>query len=121
MRKQQILQFRKSRGVGGGGATPPPICKPSKNDFAFFALIPPKAISCGFSILCAGEDAFTHLIRFTKETLFHCTVFSCFFTPPRIRLAFAFLSVGEDASFLTISFSSLFNPLKRFRVALLVC
>ena len=48
------------------------------------------------------------------ETLFRCTLFSCF-TPQRIRLAFAFLSVGEDVSFMSSYFA--FNPLKRFRLA----
>ena len=38
------------------------------------------------------------------------------FTPQRIRLAFAFLSVGEDVSFMSIYFFA-FNPLKRFRLA----
>ena len=39
-----------------------------------------------------------------------------FFTPQRIRLAFAFLSVGEDVSLMSIYFFA-FNPLKRFRLA----
>ena len=41
---------------------------------------------------------------------------SCFFTPQRIRLAFAFLPVGEDVSFMSIYFFA-FDPLKRFRLA----
>ena len=43
-------------------------------------------------------------------------MFSCFFNHQRIRLAFAFLSVGEDVSFMSIYFFA-FNPLKRFRLA----
>ena len=54
--------------------------------------------------------------RFTKETLFRFTLFSCFCTPQRIRLAFAFLSVGENVRFMSIYFIA-FNPLKRFRLA----
>ena len=50
---------------------------------------------------------FCSFIRFTKETLFHCTLFSC-------PANFAFLSVGEDASFMIISFSSLLTPCSVF-------
>ena len=46
----------------------------------------------------------------THETHFHSTLFSCFFTPQRIHLSLAFLSVGEDVSFMIILFSSLFTP-----------
>ena len=63
----------------------------------FSLLLPPKAISCGFSILCVGEEAFTHLFVLERRLSF-----ACFFTPQRIRLAFAFLSVGEDSSFMII-------------------
>ena len=54
--------------------------------------------------------SFYSFIRFTKETLFRFTLFSCFFTPQRIRLAFAFVSVGEDVSFMIV------YPLNRFRL-----
>ena len=70
----------------------------------FYSLLPPK------SILCAGEDAFAHLFVLQRRLSF--TVL-CFLAQ-RIRLAFAFLSVGEDASFMIISFSSLLTPCSVF-------
>ena len=94
---------------GGGLGPPPPVSANLPLLTLFSSLLPPKTISCGFSILCVGEDA-------TKETLFRFTLFSCFLTPQRIRLAFAFLSVGEDVSFMSIYFFA-FDPLKRFRLA----
>ena len=33
----------------------------------FSPLLPPKAISCGFSILCVGEEAFTHLLVLQRD------------------------------------------------------
>ena len=77
------------------------------------SLLPPKAIS--LHLVC-WRRSFYSFFRFTKETLFRFTLFSCFFTPQRIRLAFAFLFVGEDVSFMSICFFA-FNPLKRFRLA----
>ena len=88
----------------------------------FSSLLPPKANSPGFSILCAGEDAFAHLFVLQRRLSFTVLCF-LLFTPQRIRLAFAFLSVGEDASFMIISFFFAFDPLKRFSCGflLLVC
>ena len=57
------------------------------------------------------------IYSFYKETdsLSLYFVFMLFYSQ-RIRLAFAFLSVGEDVSFMSIYFFA-FNPLKRFRLA----
>ena len=111
------MQFRKR----GGGAQPPPFASLPKMTL-FSSLLPPKANSPGFSILCAGEDAFAHLFVLQRRLSFTVLCF-LLFTPQRIRLAFAFLSVGEDASFMIISFFFAFDPLKRFSCGflLLVC
>ena len=83
----------------------------------FSLLLHPKATSHGFSIVFVGEDAFAHLFVLQKRLSFTLLCFLAFLlprSPQRIRLGFAFLSVGEDVSFM-IFFAS--NPLKRFRVA----
>ena len=72
-RKQQSLQFRKT---GGGG----PICKPSKMTL-FSSLLHPKAISRGFSILCVGEEAFSHLFVLQRRLSFALLCFLAFLLP----------------------------------------
>ena len=108
--------FKRQRGGWGGGRSRAPnLCKPSLNDFVFFAFTPYSDFVWLLHLVC-WRRSFYSFIRFTKETLFRFALVSCFFTPPRIRLAFAFLSVGEDVSFMSIYFFA-FNPLKRFRLA----
>ena len=51
---------------------------------------------------------------FIRLTHVHFTLLSCFFTPQRIRLAFAFLFVGENVFIHYYFIFSLFTPLKRF-------
>ena len=108
-----VQKFRKrGRGWGGGRNLPaPPICKPSLNDFVFFAFAPSSE-----SPSCVLEKKLILIYPFYKGDSLSLTLFSCFFTPQRIRLAFAFLSVGEDVSFMSIYFFVV-NPLKRFRLA----
>ena len=101
---------------GGGGGQPPPLSANLPLMTLFSSLLPPKAISCGFSILCVGEEAFTHLLVLQRRLFFALLCFHAFFTPQRIRLAFAFLSVDEDVSFMSMYLFA-FNPLKRFRLA----
>ena len=108
------MRFTRSGGRwGGGGAAPPsPQFANLPKMTLFSLLLHPKATSHGF-----GEDAFAHLFVLQKRLSFTLLCFLAFLlprSPQRIRLGFAFLSVGEDVSFM-IFFAS--NPLKRFRVA----
>ena len=113
------MQFGKSRGggVGGGGgvSAPPPFA--SLSDMILFSsLLPPKAISCGFSILCVGEDAFTHLFALQRRVSFTLLCFLAFYSPANTS-GFRLL-VCRRRRFIHDYFIFLaFNPLKRFRVA----
>ena len=103
-RKQQGLQFRCSekRGVrgrekaakcavqkrgggweGGGGARslPAPLSTNLPLMTLFSSLLPPKAISRGFSILCVGEEAFTHLFVLQRRLSFALLCFHAFLLP----------------------------------------
>ena len=60
----------------GGG----PICKPSKMTL-FSSLLHPKAISRGFSILCVGEEAFSHLFVLQRRLSFALLCFLAFLLP----------------------------------------
>ena len=74
----------------------------------FSSLLSPKAISRGFSILCVGEEAFTHLFVLQRRLSFALLCLLAFLLPSEY--------VGEDVSFMII-YSFAFNPLKRFRLA----
>ena len=87
--------------LGAGGGHPPPRLQTFQKLLCFLRVYPLKRFRY-WRRHCYS------FIRFTKETHCHFTLFSCGFTPQRIRLAFAFLSVGEDVSFMIVIFSLLF-------------
>ena len=60
-------------GWGGGGG----VAGPSKMTL-FSSLLPPKTISCGFSILCVGEEAFNHLFVLQRSLSFALLWFLAF-------------------------------------------
>ena len=112
-RKQQGLQFRSSEkrgakgegesgkvcssektGAGGGGGRRPPLFANLPKMTLFSSLLPPKAISCGFSILCVGEEAFTHLFVLQRLS-FALLCLLAFLLHPE-AFSSGFLSVGED-------------------------
>ena len=70
------------RGEGGlgGHSPPPPVCNLPKMTL-FSSLLPPKTISCGFSILCVGEEAFTHLFVLQRRLSFALLCFLAFLLP----------------------------------------
>ena len=47
----------------------------------FSSLLPPKAISCAFSILCVGEEAFTHLFVLQRRLSFDLLCFHALLLP----------------------------------------
>ena len=76
-RKQQSVQFRKR-----GGAPPPrPLSANLPLMTLFSSLLPPKAMSFGFSILCVGEEAFTHLFVLQRRLSFALLCFHAFLLP----------------------------------------
>ena len=82
----------------------------------FSSLLPPKATSCGFSILCVGEEAFTHLFVLQRRLSFALLCFLAFLLPSEyVWLSPSRLSVKTFHSSLLIFCA--FNPLKRFRLA----
>ena len=85
-------------------------------------LLPPKAISCGFSILCAGEDAFAHFFVLQRRLSFTVLCFLAFLlSSEHVWLSPSCLSVKTLHSCL-FHFSSLLTPEALSRVfLLLVC
>ena len=81
-------------GGGGGGSRPPP--PPSANlplMTLFSSLLPPKASSCGFSILCVGEEAFTHLFVLQRRLSFALLCFHALLPSEYVWLSPSCLSV----------------------------
>ena len=91
--KAAKFAVQKKRGRGGGGRRPPLFANLPKMTL-FSSLLPPKAISCGFSILCVGEEAFTHLFVLQRLS-FALLCLLAFLLHPE-AFSSGFLSVGED-------------------------
>ena len=77
------MQFRKSGGAVGGGAAPPPPFANLPKMTLFSSLLPPKAISCGFSILYAGGNVFTHLFVLQRKRSFTVFCYLAFLLPSK--------------------------------------
>ena len=73
---------KRGAGLGGwGGGAHPPLSANLPLMTLFSSLLPPKAISCGFSILCVGEEAFTHLFVLQTRLSFALLCFHAFLLP----------------------------------------
>ena len=75
---------QKKGGLGGGGRgahPPPPLSANLPLMTLFSSLLPSKAISCGFSILCVGEEAFTRLFVLQRRLSFALLCFHAFLLP----------------------------------------
>ena len=91
----KVCSSEKGGGLGGGGGQPPPP-PPSANlplMTLFSSLLPPKASSCGFSILCVGEEAFTHLFVLQRRLSFALLCFHALLPSEYVWLSPSCLSV----------------------------
>ena len=80
----KVCSSEKGGGWGGGAQPtppPPPLSANLPIMTLFSSLLPPKAISCGFSILCVGEEAFTHLFVLQRRLSFALLCFHAFLLP----------------------------------------